>query len=59
MGFTRGEIQHRKGVFSSVKQKIFMREELNTDLKSEGDTIPTRAFFLVSFVTIHIVTFIV
>ena len=48
-----------KVFFSSVKQKISVRGELNTDLKSEGNTVPTRAFFLVSFVTIHTVTFIV
>lgn len=38
--------------------ETFMREEMNTDLKSEWNTIPTKAFFLISFVTIHIVTFI-
>lgn len=47
-----------KVVFSSVKQKK-KNEEMDTDPESERNTTPTRTFFLVSLVPIHIVTSVV
>lgn len=43
MSFTHGEIKHRKGGYSSVKQK-YLWEELNTDLMSEDNIMSSRAF---------------